>query len=58
MKEYNVSFMVSYSNRVLAESPKEAVDIVVRNCIYDGIDDIFVVDTETGEEFKIFLKNY
>lgn len=54
LKEYNVSFMVSYSDRVEAESPEEAVDIVVRDCPYDGIDNIFVVDTETGEEFEIF----
>lgn len=54
MKEYHVSFMVSYSDTVEAESPEEAVDIVVRDCPYDGIDNIFVVDTETGEEFEIF----
>ncbi len=54
MKEYHVSFMVSYGDTVEAESPEEAVDIVVRDCPYDGIDDIFVVDTETGEEFEIF----
>lgn len=54
LKDYNVSFMVSYSDHVKAESPEEAVDIAVRNCPYDGIDDIFVVDTETGEEFEIF----
>ena len=54
MKEYHVSFMVAYSDTVEAESPEEAVDIVVRDCPYDGIDNIFVVDTETGEEFEIF----
>lgn len=54
MKEYHVSFMVAYSDTVEAESPEEAVDIVARDCPYDSIDNIFVVDTKTGEEFEIF----
>jgi hypothetical protein len=52
MKEYHVSFMVVWADTVEAESPEEAVDIVVRDCPYDGIDDIYVVDTETGEDFE------
>ena len=54
MKEYHVSFMVAYSDTVEAESPEEAVNIVVRDCPYDGIDDIFVTDPETGEEWEMF----
>lgn len=52
LKEYNVSFMVVWSEHVEAESPEEAVDIAVRDCPYDGIDNIFAVDIETGEEFE------
>lgn len=56
MKEYHVSFMVSYSDTVEAESPEEAVDIVVRDCpyAYCNIDNIFVTDPETGEEWEMF----
>jgi len=53
MKEYHVSFMVIWADTVEAESPEEAVNIVVRDCPYDGIDNIFVTDTETGETWDM-----
>lgn len=59
MKEYNVSFMVAYSDTVEAESPEEAVNIVVRDCPYadSNIDNIFVTDPRNRRRMGNVLKN-
>ena len=51
MKKYHVSYMVTYSEVVKAESAEEAAEIVAHDCPYDVDGGAFVVDQDTGEEF-------
>ena len=53
MKEYHVSYMCIYSEIVIADSPKEAADMVEQSCPYDVDGLACVTDTETGEEFEV-----
>ena len=53
MKEYHVSYMCIYSEIVMADSPKEAADMVEQSCPYDVDGLAWVTDTETGEEFEV-----
>lgn len=52
MKEYHVSFMCIYSETVIADSPKEAAEMVERSCPYDVDGLACVTDIETGEQFE------
>jgi len=53
MKEYNVAYMVVYSESIEANSPEEAADIVENNCPYDVDGLACVTDLETGEQFEV-----
>ena len=53
MKEYNVAYMVVYSEVVEANSPEEAADIVMNNCPYDVDGLACVTDLETDEQFEV-----
>ena len=53
MSKYFVSFMCVYSDEVEAETPKDAADIVERDCPYDVDGLACVTDMETGEQFEV-----
>ncbi len=52
MNEYFVSYMCFYGEKVKANSPEEAADIVASYCPYDIDGNAYVVDINTGEEFE------
>lgn len=54
MGEYNVAYMVVYSETVEADSPEEAAEIVRYNCPYDVSGAAAVTDEETGEYWDIY----
>lgn len=53
MKEYHVSYMCIYSETVIADSPKEAAEMVERSCPCDVDGLACVTDLETDEQFEI-----
>ena len=54
MNEYFVSCMCIYSQKVEADCPEEAADIVANDCPYDIDGNVYVVDVNTGEEFEMY----
>ena len=54
MNEYFVSYMCIYSQKVEADCPEEAADIVASDCPYDIDGNAYVVDVNTGEEFEMY----
>ena len=53
MNNYHVSYMVTYSDVVEAESPEEAAEIVAQNCPYDIDGGAFVTCIETDQQWDL-----